>query len=606
MFQSYEDSSNARASAGRINSLRKELVKRGVDGFIVPRADEFQGEYVAAYAERLRWLTGFAGSAGYAIIALQSAAIFVDGRYMLQVREQTDADILTPHHVVDEPASDWIAENFGTTDILAYDPWLLTPQQVAKFQTACKKAGAKLQALASNPIDTIWQDQPAPPAASVISQPTQFAGRTAEEKLKEISGVLKTLDAGAALLTLPDSVAWLFNLRGSDVAHTPIVHAFAIVYQDECAELFIAPEKVTDDIAEALRGVANLRTRSELTEALQALGAAKTRVMIDPAWAPQKAVSVLEEAGAELVKSTDPCVLPKACKNAAELEGARTAHRRDGAAMVRFLAWLEREAPAGRLDEIEAAKKLEAFRAETGELRDISFDTISGAGPHAALPHYRVTTATNRALEPNSIYLVDSGGQYQDGTTDITRTVIVGTPSDEMKDRFTRVLKGMVNLSRIRFPEGTTGGHLDVLARQALWVAGLDFDHGTGHGVGSYLSVHEGPARFSKADATKLQAGMILSNEPGYYKQGHYGIRIENLVIVREAEDIEGGERPMHWLETLTLCPIDRRLIDVELLSDGERAWLDAYHARVLKEIGPEVDGKDLEWLKQATAPLGE
>jgi Xaa-Pro aminopeptidase len=605
MLQSFEAAGSSALSAKRVAALRAEMVRCGIDGFVVPRSDEFQGEYVADYAERLRWLSGYSGSAGLAIVLADKAAIFVDGRYTIQVREQVDTDIFEPRHLIDEPPADWIVSNLKQGQVLGYDPWLMTAAQTDRFAKACEKAGAEFKAVEHNLIDVVWQDQPQRPAEPVVMQPTQFAGRTAQDKQTELRAALEAGGADAVVLTLPDSVAWAFNIRGSDIAHTPVALAFAIVHGgDQPAELFIHPDRVPEDVTASLDGVANLQPREAFESALAALGERGARVLVDAAWAPQAVRQVLTDSGAEIVAGSDPCIMPKACKNAAELEGARAAQRRDGVAMVRFLAWLDRQAPAGGLDEISAAQQLEAFRAETDELKDLSFDSISGAGPHAAIPHYRVSTASNWEIEPDSIYLIDSGGQYRDGTTDITRTVIVGEATAEMKDRFTRVLKGMINLSRVRFPAGTTGGNLDVLARLALWQAGLDFDHGTGHGVGSYLSVHEGPARFSKIDKTKLKPGMILSNEPGYYKAGAFGIRIENLVVVREAEPVEGGERDMHWLETLTLCPIDRRLIEVALLDTAETDWLDQYHARVRSELSVELDGADLAWLEAASAPL--
>ena len=605
MFQSFEETGSSTHSPQRVSALRAEMAKRGFNGFVVPRSDEFQGEYVAGYAERLRWISGFSGSAGLAIILRDKAAIFVDGRYTLQVREQVDTGLFEPRHLVNEPPAEWIAANLHEGQVLGYDPWLLTAAQTDRFAEACSKAGADFKPVESNLIDRVWQDQPGRPVHPVVMQPTQFAGRTAEDKRAELRDAIKTLGANAAVLTLPDSVAWAFNIRGGDIAHTPVVLAFAILYGDDRpAELFIHPDRVPEDVTASLAAIAELKPREEFERSLVALGDRGLKVLVDTSWAPQAVRQKLADAGATIVTGSDPCILPKACKNAAELEGARSAHRRDGVAMVRFLAWFDREAPSGKLDEIAAARQLEAFRAETDELKDLSFDSISGAGPHAAIPHYRVSTASNRRIEPDSIYLIDSGGQYRDGTTDITRTVIVGTPTDEMRDRFTRVLKGMINLTWVRFPAGTTGGNLDVLARVSLWQAGLDFDHGTGHGVGSYLSVHEGPARFSKIDTTKLKPGMILSNEPGYYKAGSFGIRIENLVAVREAEAIADGERDMHWLETLTLCPIDRRLIDIGLMDEAEADWLDRYHARVRTELAAQLDGDDLAWLKAATAPL--
>jgi Xaa-Pro aminopeptidase len=584
--------------SSRLALLRAELKKRKLTGFFVPRQDEFQGEYVPAYAERLRWLTGFSGSWGVAIVTLRKAAIFVDGRYTIQVREQIDTSKFTPQHLIDEPPAAWLAKNLKKGDRLGFDPWLVTADQAKRFREACEGVGATFVAVDSNPIDAIWADQPAKPMAPLTTQPTQFAGRSAADKVKDIQKAIAGNDA--VVLTQPDSVAWLFNLRGHDVPFTPVVPAYAILHAKGKAEIFISSGKVPEDVASHLKKIAVTKEPAEIEAALKALGKKKAKVLIDAAWTPERIREVLAKSKAAVTTGSDPCTLPKARKNAVEQEGARTAQRRDGVAMSRFLHWLDREAPRGGLTELDVAEKLKEFRAATGELKDLSFESIPAAGPHAAIPHYHATPESNRKLGHNEIFLIDSGAQYQDGTTDITRTIIVGHPSAEMRDRFTRVLKGMINLSRIRFPKGTCGSQLDVLARRELWTAGLDFDHGTGHGVGSYLSVHEGPARINKSDRTPLEAGMILSNEPGFYKQGEYGIRIENLVMVHEAKDIEGGDRKMLGFETLTLCPIDRRLIDTTLLLPDERQWLDAYHARVLKEIGDFLEGDELVWLKAA------
>lgn len=584
----------------RIALLRAELKRLKLTGFFVPRADEFQGEYVPAHAERLRWLTNFRGSAGVAIVTLKKAAIFVDGRYVIQVRQQVDEKIFQPCHLIDEPPTQWIARTLKKGDRLGFDPWLVTADQAKRYRGACEGVGASFVAVARNPIDAVWTDQPAPPMAEIVTQPTQFAGRTAADKIKDIRKAFGPADA--VVLTQPDSVAWLFNLRGFDVPHTPVVNAYAILPKTGKAELFIAPEKLTEDVQTHLKKVAVIRAPGDIGKALKALG--KARVLIDPAWTPERLREALVRAKAEIVTGPDPVSLPKARKNTVEQEGARNAQKRDGVAVSRFLCWLEAQAPTGNLTELDAAAKLQAFRAETGDLRDLSFETIPAAGPHAAIPHYHATAESNRKLGRNEIFLIDSGAQYIDGTTDITRTVIMGEPSAEMQDRFTRVLKGMIGLSMARFPKGTAGSQIDVLARQHLWNTGLDFDHGTGHGVGAYLSVHEGPARINKSDRTALEPGMILSNEPGYYKQDEYGIRIENLIMVHEAMPVDGGDRPMLGFETLTLAPIDRRLIGVSLLSDAERHWLNAYHARVLKEVGDHLGGAELAWLTKACAAL--
>ena len=584
----------------RVAALRQTLKKMKLTGLIVPRQDEFQGEYVAAYAERLRWLTGFAGSWGMAVLTLKKGAIFVDGRYTIQVRLQVNTKLFTPHHLIDDPPTAWIADNLKKGDVLGFDPWLLTSDQTERFTAACAKVGAKLVALATNPIDAIWEDQPKRPSASLSVQPLQFAGQSVADKLAVISKLLNKAGADATVLTQPDSVAWAFNIRGHDVPYTPVVLAYAILKRKGKAELFIDKAKLPEDVQAHLKKSVIIKKPAELEPALKALG--RSVVQIDSNWAPAIIKSTL--AKAKIINATDLCVLPKAKKNKTEQEGARAAHRRDGVAMSRFLCWLESAAPQGNLTEWSVAEKLEQFRKDTGMLLDLSFDSIAGAGPNAALPHYHVNPDDCLPLKINEIFLIDSGGQYQDGTTDITRTVIVGESTQEMQDRFTRVLKGMIDVSRIRFPKGTCGSQIDALARQSLWAAGLDYDHGTGHGVGSYLSVHEGPARINKTDRTPLEPGMILSNEPGFYKQNSFGIRIENLLLVHEAKDIEGGERPMLGFETLTLCPIERRLIDTKLLTRDELHWLDTYHARVLKEIGDHLSGAELAWLQKACAPF--
>jgi Xaa-Pro aminopeptidase len=604
MFQSFDDISEGHLSPERVTRLRDELKRRNLDGFIIPRQDEFQGEYVAPYAERLRWLTGFAGSWGLAILMRDRGAIFVDGRYTIQVRKQVDTSIFTPRHLVEEPPSEWLEKELKSGEVLGYDPWLMTADQIARFEKAAAKAGARLVAADSNPLDAIWTDQPKRPMKPVSVQPTQFSGRSSKDKLDDVSKSLEKAGADAVVLTQPDSVAWAFNIRGGDVAYTPVVLSYAILHRQGEAELFIDETKLPEDAVAHLKGNVRIRAPREIEASLAALGQKKARVLIDPDWTPERIRAVLTASGAEIVPGPDPTRLPKARKNAVEQEGARAAQKRDGVAMSRFLCWLDEAAPKGNHDEVTVAEKLAEFRAAGGMLKDLSFDSISGVGPNAAIPHYRVSKASALPLKKDQIYLIDSGAQYQDGTTDITRTVIIGAPTHEMKNRFTRVLKGMIALSRIRFPKGTCGSQLDVLARQPQWMAGLDFDHGTGHGVGSYLSVHEGPARINKSDRTPLEPGMILSNEPGYYKEGQYGIRIENLILVREPEAISGGERPMMQFETLTLCPIDRRLIEPGLLHPEELSWLNAYHARVLREIGAFLEGSELEWLKRACAAI--
>ncbi|MBH0236702.1 aminopeptidase P family protein [Methylobrevis albus] len=605
MFQSFEQSADPSRGPERVGLLRRELARRGLDGFLVPLADEHQGEYIPPSAQRLAWLTGFAGSAGLAIVLADQAAIFVDGRYTLQVREQVDTAVFEPKHLVDDPPAKWLAGVVQAGARIGLDPWLHTVSEVRRLKAALAEAGAEVVAVADNPLDAVWADRPAPPLGAVSLYNESLAGEGRADKLARIGERVAAAKAEAVVLTQPDSIAWVLNIRGTDVTHNPVPLSFAILKAEGRPQFFVDGRKLSNAVRSELEASVDVGEPAGFPAALAALAEGGTRVLLDPKLAADRIATVLTEAGATLVEGDDPVVLPKAQKNAAELAGARAAHRRDGAAMVRFLAWLDAEAPRGGLDEVAVAKALEAFRAEGGGLKEISFDTISGAGPHAAIPHYRVSTASSLPLQPGEIFLIDSGGQYLDGTTDVTRTVIVGVPTAEMRDRNTRVLKGMIAISRARFPKGTTGAHLDILARQALWSAGLDFDHGTGHGVGAYLSVHEGPQRISKTGHVELLPGMILSNEPGYYKAGAYGIRIENLLAVTPAQAIEGGERPMLGFETLTLVPIDRRLIEPALLAPDEIAWLDAYHARVKAVIGPAIrDPETLAWLDLATAPL--
>lgn len=602
MFQSFDTLSSPVHGASRVASLRAALLRLGLDGFIVPHADEHQNEYLPPSAQRLTWLSGFTGSAGAAIVMTDRAMIFVDGRYTLQVRDQVDMAVFEVAHLMETPPSDWLKANLKPGQSIGFDPWLHTRGQTRRLREAVESAGGQLVAIDANPIDTLWIDRPAPPLAPIVEQPLALAGEAAEAKIKRVAEAIAQSKADAAVLVQADAIAWLFNIRGGDTAHTPLPLAFCVVPTDGRPTLYVDGRKLSNAERARLEDLSDLREPSDLLVSLAKLGGRK--VLIDGAFVAEAIAATLTAAGATLVEATDPVSMPRALKNAAEIAGARAAHVRDGAAMACFLAWFDTEAPKGALDEIAVATALEGFRAATGALKDLSFDTISGAGPNGAIVHYRVTHDTNRKVEPDSLFLIDSGGQYQDGTTDVTRTLIVGTPSPEMRDRFTRVLKGMIALSSARFPKGTTGAHLDILARQALWNAGLDYDHGTGHGVGSYLGVHEGPQRISKTGHVALEPGMFLSNEPGFYKPGAFGIRIENLIIVNEPRDIPGGERPMLSFETLTLVPIDRRGIEVGLLTPEEIAWIDAYHARVRAEIAPLLTGDVAAWLHAATEPL--
>ena len=604
MFQTYSDTNDPSKGRTRVSALRKQMKSRGVTAFLVPRADEHQNEYVPPCAERLQWLTGFSGSAGMAVVMEDEAALFVDGRYTLQAPRQVDTDIFTVLQIPENKPVEWLKARIRKKSVVGYDPRLHTIEAVGRLEKAVLERGARLEPLPVNLVDAIWKNRPAPPSKPVNLHPLEFAGVPAAMKISRIQAELKKTGTDAVVLTLPESIAWLLNIRGQDVPHTPLPLSFLILPAKGKPRLFIAQKKLSGSVRAALSKTVAISPPQELDDALAELGERKASVRLDPHTASQWFAGLLSDSGARVVHGPDPCLLPKAKKNRAEIAGTRTAHGRDGIAMCRFLAWLDANASSGRLDEIRVAKKLESFRAATGELKDISFDTISGAGANGAIVHYRVTTASNARLEPSTLYLVDSGAQYADGTTDITRTVAIGTPTEDMRRHYTLVLKAHIAISMARFPKGTRGTDLDPLARAPLWLAGLDFDHGTGHGVGSYLSVHEGPQRISRLGTAELEPGMIVSNEPGYYRTGEYGIRIENLVLVTPARKISGGERPMLGFETLTLTPYDRRLIATGLLTAAEIKWIDSYHRRVAREIGPKLTDKDKAWLDAATRPL--
>jgi Xaa-Pro aminopeptidase len=583
----------------RLESLRAEMARQGLDGFVVPHTDEFQNEYLPPSAERLAWITGFTGSAGVAVVLKDKAAAFTDGRYTIQIGEQVDSSLYDIRHISDEPPKDWVAEHLGQGGRLGYDPWLHTEHSLATWRKAAEKAGGEAVAVETNPLDAVWADRPPVPAAPIVPHGEDYAGESSSSKRGRVAETLAEAGADSAVITAPDSIAWLLNIRGGDVAHAPLPLSFAVLYATGRVEWFVDPAKVGPDLAGYLGDEVSVRGADEFEDALWALG--NNRVLADPAGTAALVFERLGKAGTQIVRADDPCQMPKACKNDTEVEGMRTAHRRDGAALTRFLTWLAAEAPNGDLGEIAAADKLQALRFEGEHITDLSFRTISGSGPNGAIVHYSVTPDSDRKLGTGELYLVDSGGQYLDGTTDVTRTIAIGEPTAEMRDRFTRVLKGHIALATARFPEGTTGSQLDILARQALWQAGLDYDHGTGHGVGSYLGVHEGPQRISKIPNTvALKPGMIVSNEPGYYKAGAYGIRIENLVCVT-ALDIEGAERPMLGFETLTRAPIDLNLVDAALLTPPEIEWLNAYHADVAETLVPLVDAETAAWLEGAT-----
>ncbi len=601
------------APSDRLDGLRGQLRLSGLDGFILPRADAHQGEYLPPGAERLEWLTGFNGSAGLAVVLMDAAAIFVDGRYTLQVHDQVDTARIQPQHLTDTPPGEWIPGHVGRGAKLGYDPWLHPIPWVERLRKRLDKHGIELVAVDANPIDALWPDRPPAPAAPVVPHPDALAGRAAAEKRALIAEDLAQADCDAVVLNTGESIAWLLNIRGGDVPYTPLALGFLILVSDGSARLFIDPAKVDDTVRAHLGDRVTVEPVAAFEPALAGLGTAKRAVSLDPhtacAWIHHR----LSQAGAKIVQRADPCALPRARKTEAELAGARAAHRRDGAALVRFLAWLDGRLDAGEtVSELQAVDALRASRARHPDFRGDSFPTIAGAGPNGAIVHYRVTAQTDRPLAPGGLFLLDSGGQYPDGTTDVTRTIAVGGATAQMRRQATLVLKGHIALSRARFPKGTTGSQLDVLARQFLWADGLDYDHGTGHGVGSYLGVHEGPQRIAKTASTvALEPGMILSNEPGYYRPGHYGIRIENLVVVRPVADLvpdpqdpaaAGG---YFGFETLTLVPFCRHLIDPDLLTAAERAWIDTYHARVLAELAnQDLTDTDRHWLQTACAPL--
>jgi Xaa-Pro aminopeptidase len=596
-FQSFGELGDPSHGPARVSALRAEIAKDGLTGFIVPRADEHQNEYVPASAERLRWLTGFAGSAGIAVVLGDAAALFVDGRYTAQVKTQTDASVFESRHIVDEPPTEWIARKLKPGDKLGYDPHLHTPDAVARLAAACEKAGAALVAVDENPIDVIWLDRPPAPLGPITPHAMRFAGESVGAKIARVRKALTPLDG--LLISDPHNLAWLFNIRGSDVSYTPLPLAYSYLPLEGRPLVFVDGRKLTAESRQNLRRQAEIHEQKVLEQLVEDLGGQGLTVVFDAATAPAYLTQLIERAGGKADIKPDPITLMKAVKNPAELAGARAAHERDGAAIARFLGWFAIESSRGRLTEIDTVRALETFRRESPAIKDISFPTIAGAGPNSAIPHYRVSETSNRKIE-RGIFLVDSGAQYEDGTTDLTRTIAVGRPTSVMRDRFTRVLKGHIAVARAVFPPGTTGAQIDVLARVTLWRAGLDFDHGTGHGVGSYLSVHEGPQRLAKTGTVPLAPGMIVSNEPGYYAAGEFGIRTENLVAV-ETRTIAGGERPMLGFETLTLAPIDLALVEPRLMDDDEIAWLDAYHARVRKTLSPLVDAPTRRWLAQAT-----
>lgn len=598
MFQSFDASSSPEQGPPRLAALRVEMATAGLDGFLVPRADAHQGEYVAPRDERLAWLTGFTGSAGFAAVLKDIAGVFVDGRYRVQVKDQV-AEVFTPVHWPETHLADWLREQLPSGKI-GFDPWLHTLQQVEDLQK--RLVGTEITLVpCPNLIDAIWADQPAPPQARAFAQPIDFAGESSASKRNRLAETLRDKGVRSAIITLPDSLCWLLNIRGSDIAHNPVMQGFGILHADGTADLFATPDKLTELDAHLGDGV----TCHAPDALLAQLGDLKGPVLIEKSSAPLALSSALGAAGVDILYGEDPCALPKARKNSAEIEGSAEAHLRDGAAVCSFLTWFDDHATSG-ITEIDVTRRLEESRQATNLLRDISFDTIAGAGPNGAVIHYRVTNESNRTLNPGEIMVLDSGGQYQDGTTDITRTLPIGPVGAEEKRLFTLVLKGMIAISRLRWPKGLAGRDLEAIGRVALWEAGVDFDHGLGHGVGSYLSVHEGPQRLSRLSSVPLEPGMILSNEPGYYREGAFGIRIENLIVVEDAPKLPGGDdhRDMLQFRTLTYVPIDVRLIDTDMLAPKERDWLNQYHATCLSLLEERVAPDALSWLKKATAPI--
>jgi Xaa-Pro aminopeptidase len=602
-FQTFDEPEGGVALSARLSALREELARRNLSGFVIPRADQQQNEYVAPSEERLAWLTGFTGSAGLAVVLASEAAVFVDGRYTLQAAKQVDGKAWAVEPLVEPPPESWITKHLKAGDRLGFDPWLHTSAAAERLASACAKVGAELVAVESNPVDTIWTERPPPPLAPVSVHGARYSGEAEADKLTRIRQELQKLGADALVLSDSHAVAWTFNIRGADVAHTPLPLSYALVPRDGRPTVFIDHRKLSNSSRDHLERSADVREPDAMAPQLMALAKSGGIIALDNATAADALSRLILAAGGKPLRGSDPVTLLKAVKNETEIAGTRNAHHRDAVALARFLAWIDREAPKGTLTEIDTVEALETFRRDTGALKDVSFPTIAGTGPNGAVVHYRVTRKSNRRIASGDLLLIDSGAQYEDGTTDVTRTIAIGEPTAEMRDRFTRVLRGHIAIARAVFPDGASGAQLDTLARQFLWQAGIDFEHGTGHGVGSYLSVHEGPARISKLGTTPLKRGMILSNEPGYYKTDGFGIRIENLELVIAA-DVTGAEKPMNTFETLTFAPIDRRLIEVKMLSQAELDWLNAYHAEVRAIVRGGLDESDKLWLDAATAAL--
>ena len=602
-FQTFEEPESGVALTARLSAFRDELARRKLTGFVIPRADQQQNEYVPPSEERLAWLSGFTGSAGLAMVLTQTAAVFVDGRYTLQAAKQVDRKAWDIEPLADPPPETWLTKHLVAGDRVGFDPWLHTSAAAERLGAACAKAGAELVAVETNPVDSVWTERPPPPLGPVSVHGPQFSGEAEAEKLSHIRAEIEKLGVDALVLSDSHAVAWTFNIRGADVSHTPLPLSYALVPKDGRPTMFIDHRKLSNLARDHLEQSADVREPDAFALQLTELSQKGASIALDSATAADALSRLIVASGGKPVRGNDPVTLLKAVKNPAEINGTRTAHRRDAVALARFLAWIDREAPSGALTEIDAVESLETFRRDTGALKDVSFPTIAGTGPNGAIVHYRVTRKTNRRISPGDLLLIDSGAQYEDGTTDVTRTIAIGEPTAEMRDRFTRVLRGHIAIARAVFPDGTTGAQIDTLARQFLWQAGIDFEHGTGHGVGSYLSVHEGPARISKLGTTPLKRGMILSNEPGYYKTDAFGIRIENLELVVGTE-IPGAEKLVNAFETLTLAPIDRRLVDLNMLTGEELSWLNDYHDRVRHAVRAHLDEQTKVWLDAATAPL--
>ena len=600
MFQTFEVVASPLQGAARLAALRAAMAADRLEGFIVPRADAHQGEYVSPRDERLQWLTGFTGSAGFCVVLPAVAGVFIDGRYRTQVKGQVDVAVYTPVPWPDVLPGPWIAEHLAE-GVVGYDPWLHTADEIGKIEAALAGRGVVVRPCA-NMVDAIWPDQPGPALGVAFCHPDAVAGESSSAKRARLAAGLQSAGQMAAVLTLPDSICWLLNIRGADVPCNPVVQAFAVLGADGSVDLFAETAKFGAEVVAHMGPEVRLHTVAGFVAHLRGLTGP---VRIDKGSAPILLSQELAAAGVAVVWGDDPCKLPKAMKNDAEIAGMRAAHLRDGAAVVEFLAWLDNRLPQGGLTEIDVVVALEGFRRATNALHDISFDTIAGAGPNGAIMHYRVTDDSNRAVGTDTLLLVDSGGQYRDGTTDITRTVAVGDPGPEVRACYTSVLQGMIAISRARWPKGLAGRDLDGLARYNLWLAGQDFNHGTGHGVGAFLSVHEGPQRLSRLSEVPLEPGMILSNEPGYYREGAFGIRLENLIVVQIAPALPGGDdRAQLSFETLTFVPLDRRLIVVAALSPGERDWINAYHAEVSLHLRGRVSDFAATWLDQACQVL--